>query len=125
MSVGEGKWWGAYVQSYACLKAALKGEGLNQHHLIPKSLFLNGPAKTRGLANYVPSVTLDPHEHLSSVHAALNDYLKSKDVWERPLTSTGLEAAIRFTAEFYRRHGLPHFAAAVEEFLVKVYSRAR
>ncbi|MFH1147508.1 MAG: hypothetical protein V1736_07355 [Pseudomonadota bacterium] len=32
---GEGKWWGAYVQSYASLKANLRGEGLQQHHLIP------------------------------------------------------------------------------------------
>ena len=55
---GEGTWWEAHIQSYACLKATLKGEGLHQHHLIPKSLFLKGPAQTRGLIDYVPSVTL-------------------------------------------------------------------
>jgi hypothetical protein len=46
-------------------------------------------------------------------------------VWQRSLTSNELGAAIRFTKEFYQQRGLVHFAEAVEEFLVKIYSRAR
>jgi hypothetical protein len=121
---GERKWWGAHVQSYARLKASLKGEGLHQHHLIPKSLFLNGPTQTRRLIDYVPSVTLDESEHLSTVHRALNSYLMSKGVWQRSLNSTELGAAIRFTRDFYQQHGLMHFAEAIEEFVAKIYSKA-
>ena len=122
---GKGKWWEAHIQSYACLKASLKGEGLHQHHLIPKSLLLKGPVRTRGLIDYVPSVTLDESEHLSTVHDALNSHLASKGVWQRPLTSSELEAAIRFTKEFYKQRGLAHFAEAIEQFLSEIYPRAR
>ena len=122
---GAGRWWEAHIQSYACLRRSLEGTGLHQHHLIPKSLFLSGPAPVRGLIDYVPAVTLDQSEHLSAVHGALNSFLRSKRVWQRPLTSKELETAIRFTAEFYEQHDLGHFSEAIEQFLNEVYVKAR
>ena len=94
----------------------LKGEGLHQHHLIPQSLFSYGPAKTRDLIDYVPSVPLAEAERLKTLHSDLNNFLKKKGFWQRSLSSSELRAAITLTAEFYEQRGLRHFAAAIRGF---------
>lgn len=122
---GVGKWWGAHIQSYACLRSTLRNAGLHQHHLIPKSLIEKGPYKTHFLIDYVPSVTLDQMEHLSSVHEELNAYLTTMGVWQVSLTQSRLEEAINFTRDFYMRHGIYHFSEAIDEFIEKLYSKVQ
>ena len=117
------QWWTSSIQSYAQLRLILKGEGLHQHHLIPKSLFLYGPAKTRDLIDYIPSVPLSEAEHLKTVHSELNNFLATKGLWQRSLSSSELRAAIGLTAEFYERRGLRHFAAAIRGFCGLAYDR--
>ncbi len=31
---GKNRWWGSTIQSYARMKLALKGQGLEQNHLV-------------------------------------------------------------------------------------------
>jgi hypothetical protein len=121
---GTGKWWGAHVQTYACLRSSIKGTELHQHHLVPKSLFTHGPGRTWNLIDYIPSVTLEEREHLSAVHGSLNACLKERGLWQVPLTESRLTEAIRTCGEFYAHRGLSHFAAAIEEFRRRVYSPA-
>ena len=115
--------WTATILSYAELTAILKGEGLHQHHLIPKSLFLHGPMKARDLIDYVPSVPLAEAEHLKTLHSALNGLLRKNDLWQRDLSASELSRAIDLASEFYERHGLRHFAAAIRAFRKEAYDR--
>jgi hypothetical protein len=110
------EWWVSTIQSYAQCRAILKGEGLHQHHLIPKSLLLYGPAVTQDLVDYVPSVPLAEAEHLKTLHAALNSLLRERHLWQRRLTGAELREAIELVAQFYDGHGLRHFGAAVRGF---------
>lgn len=116
---------GRLVQSYGLLKGLLEGEGLHQHHLIPKSLFRYGPQWGRALGDFVPSVPLAEAEHLATLHPVLNEYLKEHGLWQRPLSDGELEKAIELTAGFYAERGLRHFAAAIHEFQARVYRVAR
>ncbi len=117
------QWWTSTIQSYAQLKIALKGEGLHQHHLIPKSLLLHGPIKTRNLIDYVPSVPLTEAEHLKTLHTALNELLRRNGLWQRDLSAAELRRAIDLVSEFYERHGLRHFAAAIHGFRREAYDK--
>jgi hypothetical protein len=117
------QWWIAHILSYAELKAILKGEGLHEHHLVPKSLFLRGALKTRNLIDYVPSVPLAEAEHLKTLHSALNEWLRKENLWQRDLSAAELRRAIDLVSEFYERHGLRHFAAAVRAFRKEAYDR--
>jgi hypothetical protein len=117
------EWWISSIQSYAQLRITLEGEGLHQHHLISKSLFLHGPIPTRGIIDYVPSVTLSQAEHLRTLHTSLNRFLEGKSLWQRSLSSRELSEAIDFTADFYQRRGLRHFAAAIRGFRREAYDK--
>jgi len=79
------QWWVSTIQSYAQLRLALKGEGLHQHHLIPRALFLNGPKRTQGLIDYIPSVPFTEDEHLNTLHSTLNDFLRSRALAKAPV----------------------------------------
>lgn len=119
---GSRQWWSTTVQSYTNWKVSLgKGSGLHIHHLLPKTLLLQGPPFAHELEAYVPSVPLAENEHLASVHAELNRYLKVGDYPTRPLSTKELDRAIQATAIFYFQRGLKHFHAAILEFRTKVY----
>ena len=113
------------MQSYAQLKDVLQGEELQQHHLIPKSLFMHGPRETRDLIDYIPSVPLSGAEHLKTLHSVLNDYLKGHGLWQRDLSATELSHAVHLCARFYAERGLNHFAQAIREFAEKVIEKIR
>jgi hypothetical protein len=119
------EWWTSTIQSYAQLRLALMGEGLHSHHLLPKSLFENGPRKTQGLINYIPSVPFSQSEHLRTLHSALNDFLRSKGVWQQHLFQSDLERAMELTAQFYEHSGLNHFAAAIRAFRNQAYDKVK
>jgi hypothetical protein len=119
----KGRWWTSTIQSYAQLRVALKGEGLHQHHLIPKSLFLRGPKRTRGLIDYIPSIPFTEAEHLRTLHPALNEYLRNNGLWQKHLSRRQLERALRLVADFYSRHGLRHPGAAIHGFRKEAYDR--
>lgn len=116
---------GTLVQPYALLHRILWGQGLHQHHLIPKSLFLNGPLWARPLGDYIPSVPLAREEHLAALHPVLNEYLREHGLWQRPLGARDIEAALDLAARFYRLRGIAHFAAAVLEFRERVFREVR
>jgi hypothetical protein len=116
-------WWVSVIQSYAHLRIALRGEGLHQHHLIPKTLLLHGPTIVKGLVDYVPSIPFTETEHLSTLHSSLNDLLRTGGLWRRThYSADDLERAMDLLAQFYRHHGLTHFAAAVRGFRQKAYN---
>ena len=119
----QGQWWTSVIQSYSELKGALGGEGLHQHHLIPKSLFLHGPNQTRDLIDYVPSVPLTKAEHLKTLHPMLNELLRAERLWQRDISADELRRAIDLAAEFYERHGIRHFAAAIRGFRKEAYDK--
>jgi hypothetical protein len=117
------QWWTSRILSYAELRVILKGEGLHEHHLVPKSLFRRGPKKTRDLIDYVPSVPLAEAEHLNTLHSALNECLRRQNLWQRDLSAAELRRAIDLVSEFYDQHGLRHFAAAIRAFRKEAYDR--
>jgi hypothetical protein len=119
------QWWVSHIQSYAQLRVALKGEGLHQHHLLPKTLFLNGPKKTQRLIDYIPSISFTEDEHLKTLHSTLNEFLKSNGLWRRRLSRSELERAMRLTAQFYEGYGLDHFAAALRGFKKAAYDKVK
>jgi hypothetical protein len=121
----KGRWWTSTIQSYAQLKLALKGEGLHQHHLIPKSLFLRGPKKTRGLIDYIPSIPFTEAEHLKTLHPTLNESLRSNGLWQKRLSRRQLEQAMGLVADFYSRYGLRHLAAAIQGFRKEAFDRIK
>jgi hypothetical protein len=119
----QDEWWVSVIQSYAFLTLALKGEGLNQHHLIPRRLFEKGPEETKRLLAYVPCVPLTQAEHLKTLHDALNEFLSTHGLWKEKLRYSACEQerAIELVTQFYERHGLQHFAAAIRAFRGKAY----
>ncbi len=119
---GLNKWWGKTIQSYVTWQYSLgKYSGLHKHHLLPKSLLQYGPLGTRDLEDFIPSVTFDPIEHNRTLHVDLDNFLRNKGFWQRPLSKDELSKAILKTESFYRVRGLTHFAEAIKEFHQRVY----
>jgi hypothetical protein len=141
---GTGEWWGAVIQAYAAMQAAMRGTGTEQNHLVHAALLKKGPAATAHLWRYVPAITLTMEEHRGAAYSyhkmkdgtvvgegtsaflgrGVDDYLLGLGIdvnrslsFTHEQVSTGIEASARY----WQMIGMRHAAAAVREFKREIF----
>jgi len=93
---GQGKWWSSVIQSYNVMKQRLKGQGLEQNHLVHAMFFRNGPPETRHLVGEVPCLTLSTEEHRGAKTSRFHPPpCLPQDVTPVDPIQQGMEAALR------------------------------
>ena len=131
---GQGKWWGSVIQSYNVMKKTLKGQGLEQNHLVPAMFFRNGPLETRHLVREIPCLTLSTEEHRgakTSFHnlkdgtivgqgkrsfagCGMDGLLIGRGILMKgPFTRQDILEAIEASADYWRMIGMRHCAEAL------------
>ena len=134
---GNGKWWSSLIQSYDDMKRTLKGQGLEQNHLVHAMFFRNGPPETRHLVSEVPCLTLSVEEHRgakTSFHhmkdgtvigrgeqsfagCGMDGYLVGRGIrMKGPFTRAEIVSAIDASADYWKMIRMEHCAEALAEF---------
>jgi hypothetical protein len=133
----QGEWWSHIIQPYSVMKQTLKGQGLEQNHLVHAMFFRNGPLETRHLVGEVPCLTLSTEEHRgakTSFHhlkdgtivgqgkrsfagCGMDGYLIGRGIrMKGPFSKSDVLKAIDASADYWRMIGMEHCAEALGEF---------
>jgi hypothetical protein len=140
---GSGKWWAGTIQSYALMRLILKGQGLEQNHLVHAAFFRKGPARVHHLTAYVPCLTLSMQEHRGEKYSyhkmkdgqkvgtgknafdgcGMDAFLRSKqiNVNADSFSINEIARAINASIEYWEMIDVDHAAAALREFKERVF----
>jgi hypothetical protein len=143
LEYGKGHWWGSTIQSYARMKLLLKGQGLEQNHLVHAAFFRKGPHRLRELVAYVPCLTLSMQEHRGEKYSyhkmkdgqrvgtetdafdgcGMDAFLESRgiNVNAKSFSTSEIKNAIDVSIEYWHMIGIHHAAAALREFKTLVF----
>lgn len=137
---GKGKWWEAFILSFADMKGRLRNQGVERSHLVHSKFFDDGPPETRHLSREVPCLPMTFTEHRkkkTSLHTIREDnggtligsdpqafigcgmdsYLKSRGVRTKgPYTRAEIVRAIDISADYWKLIQMEQCAEAIEEF---------